>query len=85
MGLPIIMGPHVFNFEAICQKLIAVGGLLLAEDDQSVQNYVLALMADTDKAKQMGDAALAEINASKGAVLRVVDTLSPLLDQTHQG
>lgn len=85
LGLPIIMGPHVFNFEAICQKLIAVGGLLLAEDDQSVQNYVLALMADTDKAKQMGDAALAEINASKGAVLRVVDTLSPLLDQTHQG
>lgn len=84
LGLPIIMGPHVFNFEAICQKLIAVGGLLLAEDDRALQNYVLSLMTDAEKAKQIGGAALAEINASKGAVLRVVDALSPLLDQAQQ-
>jgi 3-deoxy-D-manno-octulosonic-acid transferase len=85
LGLPIIMGPYVFNFEAICQQLISVGGLLIAENDQKLEGYVLSLMADSDKVKQIGDAALAEIDASKGAVLRVVDALSPLLDQTHQG
>jgi hypothetical protein len=41
-------------------------------------------MTDAEKAKQIGGAALAEINASKGAVLRVVVALSPLLDQAQQ-
>lgn len=85
LGLPIIMGPHVFNFEAICQQLVSVGGLLLVENDQALQAQVLSLMADANKAKQIGGAALAEINASKGAVLRVVDALSPLLEKAHQG
>ena len=81
LGLPIVMGPYVFNFEAICQKLISVGGLYLAENDLLLEKHVLSLMADTNKAKDIGDAALAEINASKGAVLRVVDALSPLLEK----
>ena len=84
LGLPIIMGPHVFNFEAICQQLISVGGLYMAENDQLLQSHLLALMKDAEKAKSVGGAALAEINASKGAVLRVVDALSPLLEKTHQ-
>lgn len=84
LGLPIIMGPYVFNFEAICQNLASVGGLLLAEDDAALLKHLLSLLSDPEKSKRMGNAALTEINASKGAVLRVVDALSPLLDQTHQ-
>ena len=83
LGLPIIMGPYVFNFEAICQKLVAVEGLYLADNDQILEKHLLALMTDPDKASRIGGAALAEINASKGAVIRVVDALSPLIDQAH--
>ena len=74
----------VFNFEAICQKLTSVGGLFIAENDQALTEYLLELMTNADRAEQVGRAALTEINASKGAVLRVVDTLSPWLDQAHQ-
>ncbi len=84
LGLPIIMGPYVFNFEAICQKLVSVGGLYLAEDDESLQACLLSLMSDPEKARAMGQAALKEIEASKGAVIRVADALTPLLDQSHQ-
>lgn len=84
LGLPIIMGPYVFNFEAICQQLVSVGALYLAEDDQSLQACLLSLMSDPEKAQAMGRAALGEIDASKGAVIRVVDALTPLLDQAHQ-
>lgn len=84
LGLPIIMGPHVFNFEAICQQLVSVGGLYLAEDDASLLAYLISLISDPEKARAMGKAALGEIEASKGAVLRVVDALTPLLDQAHQ-
>ena len=84
LGLPIIMGPYVFNFEAICQQLASVGGLYLAEDDASLQAYLILLMSDPEKARAMGKAALGEIEASKGAVIRVVDALTPLLDQAHQ-
>lgn len=83
LGLPIIMGPYVFNFEAICQQLVEAGGLCLVKDDQELSQTLLALMADSEQAKLMGVAAFEEIEASKGAVLRVVDALSPLLEKTH--
>lgn len=83
LGLPIIMGPYVFNFEAICQQLVGAGGLCLVKDDQELSQTLLALMADSEQAKLMGAAAFEEIEASKGAVLRVVDALSPLLEKTH--
>lgn len=84
LGLPIVMGLHVFNFEAICQKLLSVGGLFIAESDDVLKEKLLELMSDSEKAKSMGQCALKEIEASKGAVLRVVDALSPLLDQAHR-
>lgn len=85
LGLPLIMGPYVFNFEAMCQQLKSVGGLSIAADDLELKEILLDLMANPKKAKAIGDAALGEINASKGAVLRVVDALAPLLEQAQKG
>lgn len=84
LGLPILMGPFVFNFEAICQKLRTVSGLEIINNEQELQQALLALMTDSERARCMGKNALREIDASKGAVGRVVEALAPLLDTTPQ-
>ena len=81
-GLPVLMGTYVFNFEAICQKLRAVRGLDIVSNEQELQETLLRLMVDPKHARHMGENALREIEASKGAVGRVVEALAPLLDAT---
>jgi 3-deoxy-D-manno-octulosonic-acid transferase len=84
LGLPILMGNYVFNFEAICQKLRTVGGLEIVQNENELQEALLSLMADPQKASQIGKQALQEVEAGKGAVGRVVEALAPLMDAAPQ-
>ncbi len=85
LALPVLMGPFVFNFEAICQKLKAVGGLEVVDDEKQLALALKRLMSEPDEARRMGKCAFQEIEDSKGAVGRVVEALTPLLDETpHQ-
>jgi len=83
-GLPVLMGAYVFNFEAICQKLRAVGGLDIVNKEAELKDALVRLMENPERARQMGEKALQEIQASKGAVGRVVEALAPQLDATPQ-
>jgi 3-deoxy-D-manno-octulosonic-acid transferase len=80
LGVPVLMGTYVFNFEAICQKLKAVGGMDIVNNDIELEARLVELMADPTRARKMGESALREIEASKGAVGRVVEALAPLMD-----
>jgi len=80
LGLPIIAGPHVFNFEAICEQLVTSGGMEIVQGEATLLAALKQLMADPESARERGQYAMKEVNASKGAVSRVVDYLSPLLE-----
>ena len=79
LGLPILAGPHVFNFEAICEQLVSSGGMEVVLGEARLLAALKQLMSDPENAKLRGQNALAEVNSSKGAVTRVVDHLAPLL------
>ena len=80
LGLPILAGPHVFNFEAVCEQLVASGGMEIVQGEAMLLAALKHLMADPANARECGQSAMNEVNASKGAVSRVVDYLAPLLD-----
>jgi 3-deoxy-D-manno-octulosonic-acid transferase len=80
LGLPILAGPHVFNFEAICEQLVSCGGMDVVQGEAKLLASLKQLMADPESARQRGQYALKEVNASKGAVNQVVDYLAPLLE-----
>jgi len=80
LGLPILAGPHVFNFEAICEQLVASGGMEVVLGEARLLAALKQLMADPENARVRGQYAMNEVNASKGAVSRVVDHLAPLLE-----
>ena len=79
LGLPILAGPFVFNFEAICDQLVGAGGMEIVSGEAKLLEALQELMANPEEAKKRGQCAMKEVNASKGAVNKVVDYLTPLL------
>lgn len=80
LGKPILMGSQVFNFEAICQQLVSSGGLHIVQDKEQLAERLQALFNNPQDAREMGQKALQDVAAGKGAVERVVKHISPLLN-----
>ncbi|EON90654.1 3-deoxy-D-manno-octulosonic-acid transferase [Marinobacter lipolyticus SM19] len=72
-GMPVLSGPHIFNFETIYNRLDVGHGLYCTPSPDALADCVMALMADPDSAKRAGDNALAVVNANRGALEKVVD------------
>jgi len=81
LGLPILAGSHMFNFEAVSQQLVNAGGMEIVQDENELLQALILLISNPEEAKCKGQKALAEVVASKGAVIRVVDALAPLIEQ----
>ncbi len=79
LGVPVLLGPHVFNFEAICQQMQATGGLEVLPNEKEVQKRLLDLLNHPAEAKAMGQKLMEEVAAGRGAVERVMVQLRTLI------
>jgi 3-deoxy-D-manno-octulosonic-acid transferase len=80
-GLPVISGPHVFNFEAVYAALSSGGALSVVTDAESLAQVLLRLLGNPQEAREQGARALAVVEANRGALDRVVAGVSGLLNQ----
>jgi 3-deoxy-D-manno-octulosonic-acid transferase len=71
--LPIVTGPHQFNFTDIMEALSQAGGLTSVTDDQQLAQAVGDWFADPDARLQAGQAAARVVAANRGARDRVRD------------
>lgn len=65
-GAPIIVGPHMENFESIAQDFLAAGALLQIRRAQELEPAVQELLSDKARARQLGDRALRLVEARRG-------------------
>ena len=72
-GIPVLFGPHVFNFEVIYAQLAEGEGLLRVTSGTELARRVGALMDEPEVAGRVGGNALATVKANRGALDRVVD------------
>jgi 3-deoxy-D-manno-octulosonic-acid transferase len=72
-GLPVLSGPHIFNFETIYYQLDAGRGFFLTPSAQALAASVIDLFDEPEDASRAGQRALAVVNANRGALERVVD------------
>tara|TARA_R110000868_G_scaffold119522_2_gene317316 strand:+ start:1074 stop:2330 length:1257 start_codon:yes stop_codon:yes gene_type:complete len=68
LGLPVLSGPHRFNFTEISDLLQGAGALQLVNDSQGITEALLTLLQDSKARKQAGDAGLAVVAANQGAL-----------------
>lgn len=72
-GIPVLSGPHIFNFETIYSRLNEGQGLFMTPSSESLSSCVIKLMGDSAVAETAGHNALAVVNANRGALEKVVD------------
>ena len=71
-GIPVITGPHVFNFETIYRQLADDRAVSTVANADELASRLQELVADPVLAKRAGDNALAVVDANRGALERVV-------------
>ena len=79
LARPVIVGQHTFNFAQATEEAIAAGGALRVTDAAAMLELGARLLADRGARATMGQRAAAFAGAHKGATLRTLELLRPLI------
>ena len=78
-ALPVLMGPHIWNFKDICGKLQEGQGLITVTDVVSLEKEVTNLLQDDDYRRYYGRHAVEVLHQNQGALQRLLQLLEPHL------
>ena len=68
LGKPVIMGPHFFNFQLICDSLHNAGGLSVVKSQDELLATVDQLLGASEQAKMQGQKGYAFVKENQGAL-----------------
>jgi 3-deoxy-D-manno-octulosonic-acid transferase len=75
-GKPVVLGPHMENFQPLASRLIASGGCVSADDGVPL-SQAIATALDREKAPTITRRASAVLATHDGATRRILDLLTP--------
>ncbi|PJE80980.1 3-deoxy-D-manno-octulosonic acid transferase [invertebrate metagenome] len=81
LGLPVLTGPHVFNFQAISQSLQQAGGMLQVDNQQKLEDALSQMLSDTQQFSAMGKKARAFVHANQGALQKLLQLVQKTLQE----
>lgn len=79
LGVPVITGPHTFNFTEIVRLARERGALLEASDGASLAQTLEALFANPNRRFEVGEAGARLVEENRGALERTLAVLRPFL------
>jgi 3-deoxy-D-manno-octulosonic-acid transferase len=79
LGKPVVVGPHMFNFEEITRQLIDSGALLQVRDARELEHALLRLFNDPELRDRMGRAGRALVKGGQGALEHTLELVSTVL------
>ncbi|MBH3461189.1 MULTISPECIES: lipid IV(A) 3-deoxy-D-manno-octulosonic acid transferase [Pseudomonas] len=79
LALPVITGPHVFNFLEISAMLREAGALQQVDDAEGLAAAVRRLVELPQDCRRMGEAGRAVMQANQGALQRLLEALGRLI------
>jgi len=77
LGIPVLIGPHTFNFAEATAGAVAAGAARRVADADELVHAVRDLLSDPARRQAMGDAARTFHAAHRGAVQRLWSWLQP--------
>lgn len=78
-GKPIVVGPHMENFQEIADEFLAAGALVQLPGPDGLAEALLALLEDAARRRELGARALAILERNRGACARAVLELAGLV------
>ncbi|EXU76355.1 MULTISPECIES: lipid IV(A) 3-deoxy-D-manno-octulosonic acid transferase [Erwinia] len=82
-AIPVLMGPHTFNFKDICARLSQADGLITVTDASSLDKEIGTLLTDEDYRLYYGRHAVEVLHQNQGALQRLLQLLEPYLPQRN--
>ena len=79
-GVPVLTGPHLFNFAEVAAKLGEAGGLEVCAEAGELAKSLLSLLNDRDRYHSMARAARTVAETNRGALAKLTERLSLLFD-----
>ncbi len=79
-GKPVIFGPHMEDFEDICDEMLAEECAVQVSDKIMLGQEICGLLKDRDQCKKSGQAALEYILKRQGVTKRHLDIVARLLE-----
>jgi len=80
LSVPIVVGPHTFNFMEITASLLESGAALRVADGEGLAAAVTKLLSDANLRSRTGAAARAAFEREQGGVLRTVAIVEQVLE-----
>ncbi len=77
-GLPIVVGPHMQNFEAITQDFLESRALIQIRSQSELQPAIAGLLSDTARAADLGSRARQVVQNGRGISVRIASHLLKL-------
>jgi len=78
-GVPVLAGGHLFNFAEASTLLLAAGGLEICNSPREIAQAVCGLLENPQRCQRQGSAALAVVEANRGAMGRLLAIIEQLL------
>lgn len=79
LGRPIVFGPHIFNFSEIGWRLLAEGAARQVQDWRGLADVVVSFLGDANLRHFTGEKGREFVERNRGALDRLLDTVSPFL------
>ena len=79
LGKPIVVGPHMGNFQPEMELLRAKEAVIVAEDEAGLLSQFNRLLSDGEAARLLGQRARLAVMESRGATRRTLDRIEALL------
>ena len=83
-AIPVLMGPHTFNFKDICARLTQANGLITVTDAESLTKEITSLLTDEDYRNFYGIHAVEVLRQNQGALQQLLQLLEPYLPPRTQ-
>lgn len=78
-AIPVLMGPHIFNFKDICSKLEQAEGLITINNADSLAKEIGELLSDESYCNYRGQQAANVLLKNQGALEKLLTLLEPYL------
>ena len=83
--MPVVVGPHTFNFSQVSADAIAAGAAVRVDDADAVVEAMQRIAGDSALRARMADAGLRFARQHSGATARALARIAPLIEMRSRG
>jgi 3-deoxy-D-manno-octulosonic-acid transferase len=81
LGVPVVVGPHTFNFAQATADAIAAGAAVRVADAAAAVAELRAIARDPERRARMGEAGERFARQHRGATARALERIAPLVER----